>query len=278
MTRHVEDREIRRYLLGDLPEHEETALEAAYFGDPELLARLELIATDLADEYAASRMPLTDRTNYERRLLGNAEGREEVAFARALQVANGPEARNGGAERAGAIPAWLGWAAAALVIVSSGYVAWQSWSADGRIASDAPAIATTPPTTAPATPAAPAPEPGAPAAPEAPAIRVATLILTADLARAEGQPPTLIAAPDITHVDLLFPASDVTGTSARPRIESVEGQAIWTGPIERLATGPSNARARARLPVASLPPGDYIFSIANGPTDGPSYYFRVRAR
>lgn len=103
-------------------------------------------------------------------------------------------------------------------------------------------------------------------------------MLTSDLARSEGQPPTFVITPEVTHVDLLVPASDFSGASARGRVESVEGAAIWTGPIER-PTGAPNAAARARIPVASLPPGDYIFSIAAGTSgDAPAYYFRVRGR
>lgn len=269
MTRHFEDKEIRRYLLGDLPEADEAALEAAYFGDSTLLARVELVEHDLADEYVAGRMPSPDRAKFEHRLLGSEEGREDAAIARALRVAKAKEPQAGSAADSNAFPTWLRWAAAATLIVAGGYLAWQLRPEADRGTRDTPAVAVAPP--APSSPGAQ--EPSSPAAEQA--LRVATLILTADLARSEGQPPTLVPAPDITHLDLLLPASDVARDSAQGRVESVEGTAIWTGPIERPATNAS--RARARIPVASLPPGDYIFSIVSS-GETPAYYFRVRAR
>jgi len=277
MTRHVDDQEIRRYLLGSLPEQDEIALETAYFGDATLLDRVEAIANDLTDEYAAGRMSPADRAQFERRLLSSAEGREDAAFAQALQIAKTREREGGETKHAEAFPAWLGWAAAVVMITAGAYLSWQTWFAASRTTREAPAIATTPPTPTPPPPSEPSSQqPAAPGVPEPPAIRVATLILTADLTRSEGPPPTLIAAPDITHVDLVLPPFDAPRDTARGRIESVEGQAIWMGPIEGAA---ADAAARARIPVASLPPGDYIFSIVTaGPTDGPTYYFRVRAR
>ena len=80
-----QDDQIRRYLLGDLPEPEEREIEIAYFRDPDLLARLELARDDLADDYAAMRLSPADREKFERRILATAEGVEQVAIARALR-------------------------------------------------------------------------------------------------------------------------------------------------------------------------------------------------
>jgi anti-sigma factor RsiW len=81
------DKEIRQYLLGDLPAQEEVELESAFFRDAELLARVELGRDDLADDYAARRLSDADREKFERRLLASDDGCEELAITRALRTA-----------------------------------------------------------------------------------------------------------------------------------------------------------------------------------------------
>jgi hypothetical protein len=87
MSRAFEDQQIRRYLLGDISAADASDLEAAFFGDPELLTRVELMRDDLADDYAAGRLSEEDRGKLERCLLASNEGREQLAIARALRKA-----------------------------------------------------------------------------------------------------------------------------------------------------------------------------------------------
>lgn len=87
MSRAFRDDQIRQYLLGDLPAAEEGELEAAFFRDPELLARVELVQSDLTDDYVARRLPDADREKFERRQLASDEGREQLAITRALRNA-----------------------------------------------------------------------------------------------------------------------------------------------------------------------------------------------
>jgi hypothetical protein len=87
MSRAFRDDQIRQYLLGDLPAAEEGELEAAFFRDPELLARVELVQSDLTEDYLARRLPDADRLKVERRLLVSSEGREQMAITNALRNA-----------------------------------------------------------------------------------------------------------------------------------------------------------------------------------------------
>ena len=115
---------------------------------------------------------------------------------------------------------------------------------------------------------------------EAPTLVLATLILTADLDRSRGVPPTLLTSTGATHVDLVVPRAGLALGEARARVESVEGARVWSGVMTIPVANAANPRPRVRLPMSSLAPGDYLLSI-EVPTDaagGPRYYFRVRNR
>jgi hypothetical protein len=92
MSRAFEDRHIRNYLLGDVTAADESELERAFFGDSELLARVELVRDDLADDYAAHRLSDADREKFERRILATPEGREQLRISRALRNAASDDA------------------------------------------------------------------------------------------------------------------------------------------------------------------------------------------
>jgi anti-sigma factor RsiW len=89
MSRVFRDDEIREYILGDMYPPDEGELEAAYFRDPELLARVDVARDDLLDDYVAGRLSDADREKCERRLLASDKGREQLAMARALRERGG---------------------------------------------------------------------------------------------------------------------------------------------------------------------------------------------
>ena len=285
MTQSFQDHQIRQYLLGDLPATEEEELETAYFHDADLLARIELARDDLADDYAAARLSPADREKFERRVLAVDEGREQLAVTKALQSAAVAAPEQARKSVLGLDRRWLS-IAAAIPLVIGALVAWRliAGPAADQLGSTAPqnAQANRP---APAVPPADAPGTGQPPAADrpavpAPAMVLATLVLTADLERSGGTPPTLVTAGGATHVDLVVPRGAVVSPAARARVESVEGKAIWSGALTGPDAQAAEPRPRARVPVASLPPGDYFFSIGSGQAADAAarYYFRVRAR
>ena len=290
MSRAFHDQEIRQYLLGDISASEESDLEAAFFHDFELLARVELVRDDLADDYAAQRLSAGDREKFERRLLASNEGREEFAITRALrdaavQPAQKPQTIWQLDRR------WLSLAAAVPLALAT-LIGWWLVSgpepgddrpgpADGQMASQGQAANPS----SPPEPAVASPQPNTPSSAassqRAPAVTLATLILTADLERSRGVAPTFLTSTGATEVELVVPRTSLKAGTARARVDSVEGAAVWSG----LIVVPSAAdvldpRPRARIPVSSLAPGDYFFSIpvATDATGGPRYYFRVRTR
>jgi hypothetical protein len=265
--RYPDDEHLRRYLLGDLSEHEEAAVETAYFTNPDLLAKVELAEHDLLDEYATDRMPHADRRKLERTILATGDGQMELALARALRSARHVEAGRAASRRPAARASRMYWlAAAATVALAVGGLSmvWLLRGDEERPSqptvarTDTPSVSTAPPS------------------PAVPPIVAATLVLTRDLSRSEGRPPTLIASPEITHVDLTVP--DVRPGDVPVRIETVEGKEVWSGPIESATDG----RSRVRVPAPVLGVGDYVLIIGgrgDPPSGGaPAYYFRVRSR
>lgn len=288
MTRAFQDQQIRQYLLGDSPASEETELELAYFRDSELLARVELVRDDLADDYAAQRLSPLDREKFERRLLASDEGREEFAMTRTLRDAAVRPAQPHTIWRLDR--RWLSIAAAVPLAVAALF-AWRLVGgpdpADERPGAASSQVGSQPQAANPSSspePAVAGPQPNTPSSagsPErAPAVAVATLILTADLDRSRGVPPTFLPASGATEVELVVPRTGLKPGTARARVESVEGATVWSGSIAVPAADAPDPRPRVRIPVSSLVPGDYFFSIpvATDATGGPRYYFRVRTQ
>ena len=286
MTQAFQDHQIRQYLLGDLPAAEEGDLETAYFRDSELLARVELTRDDLADDYAAGRLSDADREKFERRLLASGEGREQLAITRALQQAAVA------APQKPLKPVWRldrRWLSlAALVPLTVGVlIAWQVMSRSDRVDDGANAgrqptiqapVANSGSPSGATAPAAQPPSSVPGSSPEVPPLTLATLILTANLERSRGVPPTLLTSTRATHVDLVVPRAGLAPGEARARVESIEGARVWSGSMTVPAANAADPGPRVRLPLTSLAPGDYLLSIEvpADATGGPRYYFRVR--
>lgn len=75
---------IARYLLGDLPEEEQVAIEDRAFSDQEYLALVTAVENDLIDEYVRQELSATERQQFETRFLASTERRQRVEFAKAL--------------------------------------------------------------------------------------------------------------------------------------------------------------------------------------------------
>jgi len=75
---------IARYLLGDLPEEQQVAIEDRAFADKDYLALVTAVENDLIDEYVRQELSPTERQQFERQFLASAERRKRVEFAKAL--------------------------------------------------------------------------------------------------------------------------------------------------------------------------------------------------
>jgi hypothetical protein len=127
MQRTTEQAErMARYLLGDLPETEQIAVEQEYFTDPEKFEDVWAAENDLVDRYVRGRLSRGERELFERNYLQSPKHRERVALARKLleaadrQAAESSPASNRLLETLSALltPRFLAPAAAFLVLLS----------------------------------------------------------------------------------------------------------------------------------------------------------------
>jgi hypothetical protein len=73
-----------RYLLGELTEPEQIALEERYFSDSQLFDQVVSTETELVDNYARGRLSAQARQRFEQSYLAHPERRERLRFAEAL--------------------------------------------------------------------------------------------------------------------------------------------------------------------------------------------------
>lgn len=108
------------YLLGELSEEERTKFEIRYLADDSLFEQMLLVKEDLIDDYVRQRLDAATREKFERHFLATPEGRQEIAFARALRVKlNEAETEKTEPHRFN-MPEWLsGWSFRELLLVGA---------------------------------------------------------------------------------------------------------------------------------------------------------------
>src|SRR5262252_1877152 len=86
---------VYRYLLGDLPEAEQTALEQEFLSDDVAFERVWEIENEMVDRYARGRLTAHERELFERTYLASPVHRERALMARRLVGAVDSEAETG---------------------------------------------------------------------------------------------------------------------------------------------------------------------------------------
>lgn len=107
-TEPLENR-LRNYLLGELPEAEQTALERELLADREKFDEAWAIENSLIDRYVRGELPPTDRERFERHYLASELHRERVSIAQLFlgDIDKTPERPSAKVESgAGADPWW----------------------------------------------------------------------------------------------------------------------------------------------------------------------------
>lgn len=84
-----QDELLRRYLLGELEEEEQSRLEERLIREEELFEEMEAVESDLLDDYARYRLAAAERGQVEQRLLATPRGRLRLELVRGLdEIAN----------------------------------------------------------------------------------------------------------------------------------------------------------------------------------------------
>jgi hypothetical protein len=126
---------MQRYLLGELPEAERSALEEEYFSDRRLFEQVAQVESELVDRYARGLLPPSARARFEQYYLAHPQRRERAKFAEALaarldragEVAAAPAGRAGswrGLWPASLRGPRLAWAFSLALLLTAALAAW----------------------------------------------------------------------------------------------------------------------------------------------------------
>jgi hypothetical protein len=269
-----DDRAVR-YLLGDLSVPDRDAFEDEYFVDEDIYGELLAAEDDLIDRYCAGGLPPEQRERFEQRYLATPEGRERVAFARALKSYAG--AHRGSAPAAHARPGrWLAWAAVLVAAFSVAALLRQHASAarteaalqeqltrqrreardqERRTADLSQQVARL--------------QEQARAAEEllggaaAGALRAVTLALAGTLQRDGGTPARLALPSGVSVVRLQLRLAGDLRAAYRASLQTPEGRELWTRGDLKPARDGSAATVTFAVPAAVLAPGQYVVTLTD---------------
>lgn len=299
----VIEQNLKRYLLGEMAESEQSALEAQYFADPQLFEQIVDAENQLVDSYARGEMPAELRTRFERSYLADPARHERVRFAAALtsrvdgrEIAPQPVTstsswwQNALVSVRGLTPVFryaIGFATLLVVLFGSWLVfnAWRRQRENSQIQANAaqkereraeqaererqqtPEVAGGPGETQPTPPPAPVPSVTPTPSPESGPSSV-TLALTFGGVRGGGggQTPTLTLSPATTQVRLALSLDDNDYATYRASLQTAAGNEIYS------RTSPKPAGDRAHfvfmIPAHKFASGEYVLKLSGVNPDG----------
>lgn len=264
---------IRRYLLGELLEPEQAALEDEYLNDDESFERMVAVENELVDGYARGRLTERERQQFEGHYLAHPDRRERADFARALRARLDQHAA------AAAEPvSWrrklldlfqtdnwqLGMASAMAVgLLTLGIGSYFLLKRSGPGLQKV-AVSETPTPSVPAPPSVQPPV-GAPspAAPEKPRPVFASLVFVAGGLRGEGDAatPQLNLSSDVDFARLQVRIRRLDYATYRASLRSAAGAEVWNqARIKSRVQGPEEI-ITLTIPANKLAAGDYILAL-----------------
>jgi hypothetical protein len=277
-----DDERVIRYLLGQLPSDEETAIEERYLADPDFNDDVRAIERELIDQYVRGDLP--DRDAFEQRFLASPVRRQKVEFARAFMKLSQASTGVPGAARTSrglhvSNRAWLAVAATLAVVVGAGLLVLnrptqQAADHAQQAARQQPELGTEPPSTSRPGAEQPPPRQAAP-------LRVATLVLTPTLTRDSAETPTLTVE-GIDEVRLQLQLESPDFASYQAVIRTADGDEIWRQDrltSSRAASG--ETLVTVTLPASRFTTQDYTVRVSGVMADGAAedvggFSFRVR--
>lgn len=253
----VDQRTIEKYLLGELSSDEQTELETRYFGDAELLERIDAAEDELIDDYVRRQLPPDRRLRFESHFL-NEQRLERVRMAEALQRAAAP--------RAARRQAWILPMAAALCGAALLAIVWlvvqnrglhrgietlraERDEARGRQAEMARRIARLQTATVPEPPK----QPAAPLA-------VAAIVLSPGLTR-DGGKAAIVTVERQTRMVRIDARLDMSAARYHATLRRAGEEPVWTGSGIVPQTIDGDRRVVLYFPREQFTAGDYILTL-----------------
>jgi hypothetical protein len=303
---------IRRYLLGDLPEAEQLALEQEFFADDEKFEQVWGAENHLLDSYVRNALAPAERDLFEKNYLASPLHRERLAFARTLvqAVDSPPRAAAYDSRRAQSSPTgfshWFGgrfmqWgmAVATLIMVIAGV--WllaerarlrdhmnqlqeakaeeqqRAAELENRIAEERRRQQELAAELARLREQQGKSEKPGPAPPDSsPPHSVVSLLLSPMILRGAGETAQVKITSATTEVRLQLKIEEPSARNFRVSLQTVEGAQVWNASASRKGA----ALLNVALPAAKLSTNDYILTLsandaANQPQEIGRYFFRV---
>ena len=274
---------MARYLLGQLPEQEQSDFESRYFADDNFFEELLTIEDDLRDAYVRGELSKPDSEAFERRLLISPDQKHRQEFALTLcqylsQSANhgrpiSPLVAKGKSllRKLGTQPRLVLTPVISVALVLLIFGSWWLWRRSSQ-----------PPSTGSV--ASQGPEGQVPQVPQGqqPQMKIFAVVLTPGLVRGEEESKSVVIPQDVTEVRL-----EARFEGEYPRFQAtlatVEGRELWSkGSLEAEAFH-GGRRIFIDIPRSMLVSGDYILALRGFPASGSpetvaEYSFRVAAR
>lgn len=282
------EQNLTRYLLGELSEPEQAALEERYFRDPQVFNEVLKVESELVDAYARGQLSTEMRERFERSYLKHPARRQRVEFAKALTTRI--DEKEGSITRVDQSASPISWKqrllsivggpgpklrfAMALVLVAialSGiWIFVNSRRQQQREAAqiqspqqppETPQQAEKPPAqVARIPPENPQPSPNSNPNPTP---SIVSLALTVGGVRgADGGPtPTLSIPPNTTRAQILLVLKDDSYPRYRVSLRKIGGAEIFTQTNLRPRSTKAGARFIFTVPAKELTSGDYVLTL-----------------
>jgi hypothetical protein len=234
---------LRRYVLGTLEEDSRLRLEERLIQDPGVFEALGVVEDELTEEYLDDTLTEADKLAYERQRSVSPDRRRAPEFFKALRHRASARAEPRRARASAPArwfkpillqPAWLGAAAAVLVVSLAG----NAWMALGPDTSEGP-VAT-----------------------QRPATAVPTFTLASGLLRSGGSLARVVVPTDVDVVRLVLdlPADDYP--LYRAALEDVDGNEIWAQSRLKAETTEEQVVVSVLVPAGALAHGDYQMRVS----------------
>ncbi|HEY0765853.1 MAG TPA: hypothetical protein VGD61_25965 [Pyrinomonadaceae bacterium] len=281
-----------RYLLGELSEPEQAALEERYFRDPVVFNKVLQVESELVDAYARGQLSTEMRKRFEDSYLKHPARRNRVEFARALT--SRIDEREGSvthAERSALHISWhqrllaivggqrpaLRFATALIVIAIALAGIWILIKSRGRQQQGEVAQSQAPqqPRETPQQTDKPPPqeaqipsENSQPSLSSAP--QIVSLALTVGGVRSAdgGATPTLSIPHDTTQAQIVLELKDDSYSRYRASLRKIEGSEIFTQTNLKPRRTKTGARFVFTIPAKQLTSGDYALTLGGITPEG----------